>query len=58
MSPFVAALMRVTGSDVTVQLHPALLEPVLGDAAPCDVLTATWTRDAGELNQQSEGGPS
>ena len=53
MTRYVAALQTVIGDQVTVSLHPDLLEKVLGDAAPGDVLTVRSSRGTGELEQQS-----
>ena len=55
MTRYVAALQTVIGDQVTVSLHPDLLEKVLGDAAPRNVLTVRSSRGTGELEQQSGG---
>ena len=53
MSRFVAALMTVIGNKVTTSVHPAMLQKLLGDAAPRDVLTARSSRATGDLEQES-----
>jgi hypothetical protein len=52
MSRYVAALTTVIGTEVTTQIHPALLDGLLADAAPREVLVARTSRATGELEQQ------